>query len=753
MSLRHGYWLGEDMGRCRIRFGLLASVALVIAMVWGGLIAGASPAAARGRGDEAATRQERPAFATNVSQPALDELASVSCVSASMCMAVGSAASSEPIPVRHALAEKWDGHTWRVLHSAQGGQLLGVSCPSTSFCMAVGGNEAEQWNGASWRALPRLSSPMAKVSCASKSFCMAVGAASQGGANSAQVWNGRRWRGVPVPPSGCLPNCGLHDVSCVSARSCVAVGNGGNPDGTNDTTTGEAWNGRKWRDIGNVSFDIEPNMAGVSCASAKNCTSVGRFQSEVPPCSTCVLAGAWNGTAWQDITPPGVSGGLNGVSCTSPGHCIAVGDTLAMRLDGTTWDELTIPTPGDVSTSLAQVSCWRPAGCMAVGSYATSDGASLTFAMQWNGSTWQVRRTPSPADLSEGLSAVSCPPSAACVAVGSYINGSDIQSTLAEQRVGHGWRVLPTLSPGAQVNVLAGVSCPAAGRCMAVGYYRLSGGQQALAEQWDGTSWHVLAVPHAGRLNAVACATAGSCEAVGSFRPSPLLPEQAFAVSWNGSSWQNQPTPGLGGMIHSNLAGIACAAAGSCLAVGVDDKGPHATPRPLAEAWNGTAWRLLSAPAPGSISELSAISCPRPASCIAVGSYLHSPSFGVLASPARPLAVSWNGKAWTTLRPLMPAGHFNGHLGAVSCATRSRCIAVGRSAAAAGHVAALAQAWNGTVWRLQHIPSSSRFYNELYGLSCPRVNRCTAVGITGVQLTFASGWNGSRWQTLPTINS
>ncbi len=756
-----GLVIGMAMA-ARKRPGRLAALLLAAAMGGGGLLAAGGPALAQlasaaGHSRHAvaatSTSQAVPAFSSNTARPAADGLASVSCPSATFCIAVGESAANEPTPAPKALAERWDGHRWVVLHSVSGGELRGVSCLSTRFCLAVGGTQAEQWNGRSWQVRKGLTGGMAAVACTSVKFCMAVGSDGEGQANTAAVWNGLRWRSVPVPDSGCLPYCGLSGVACRSASACVAVGSGYSDDDQGDSATGEAWNGSKWRDIGTVSKDIIPQMRGVSCTSTTSCVAVGDYQSEVGPCGTCAMAGSWNGQSWQDISPASVQGALNGVSCTSQGHCIAVGDTLSLQLNGTTWQPLAIAEPGDAGTFLSQVSCWSPSGCMAVGRYNRTDGAQLTLSERWNGTSWQVRRTPSPADLSEGLSSVSCPPSAPCLAVGAYVSSSDQQRALAEQRTARGWRVLPAPSPGAAVNVLAGVSCPAKGRCVAVGYYGTSAGPQPLAEQWDGTSWHQLTVPGSGSLDAVACTAPDSCQAVGSARSGPLGPALPVALSWNGSTWQNEPTPGLGTRVHGNLAGVSCVRAGDCVAVGFASNDPRNTPRPLAEMWNGSAWRLLPAPPPGSLGELSSVSCPASTFCVAVGSYLHAPSLIALAAPAAPLAVRWNGTSWAKLATPVPAHHVNGHLGGVWCVRRTRCSAAGRSTASAGHVAALAEAWTGgSRWTLQSIPSPDQYYNELFGISCTKAASCTAVGLTGVQLTFASELTARGWHTVPTVN-
>jgi hypothetical protein len=109
------------------------------------------------------------------------------------------------------------------------------------------------------------------------------------------------------------------------------------------------------------------------------------------------------------------------------------------------------------------------------------------------------------------------------------------------------WAIQPTPSPGAPAR-LYGVSCPAAGSCVAVGYYTAAGGAQtALAEIWDGTAWAVTAVPQpagstATKLDGVSCTAAGSCVAVGSY--SSAAGELPMIAQWNGTAWAlvNAPT-------------------------------------------------------------------------------------------------------------------------------------------------------------------------------------------------------------------
>ncbi|MGH7485320.1 MAG: hypothetical protein ACREMY_06885, partial [bacterium] len=94
------------------------------------------------------------------------ELRDVSCTSATACVAVGDYASKFSPEVRKALIERWDGSEWQVVASPsppkQHSSLRGVSCVSATLCVAVGhqGSDSptslegrtliERWDGSEW---------------------------------------------------------------------------------------------------------------------------------------------------------------------------------------------------------------------------------------------------------------------------------------------------------------------------------------------------------------------------------------------------------------------------------------------------------------------------------------------------------------------------------------------------------------------------------------------------------------------------
>jgi hypothetical protein len=220
-----------------------------------------------------------------------------------------------------------------------------------------------------------------------------------------------------------------------------------------------------------------------------------------------------------------------------------------------------------------------------------------------------------------------------------------------------------------------------------------------------------------------------------------------LAEYWNGSSWKQQATAAPSGAENGVLDGVSCTSQASCTAVGVSTgTGPSAGP--LAETWDGSTWALLAPAAPSGegSSQLTAVSCTSATSCTAVG-------FSVSTSDAttQTLAEYWDGSTWTVQPTPNPSTSSNQLLG-VSCTSVNRCTAVGYDRRSRGSAAPLAERWNGTKWSLQPASPGS-VSGELEAVSCASASTCTAVGGTtgsANDSTLADCWNGSTWTVQPT---
>lgn len=335
------------------------------------------------------------------------------------------------------------------------------------------------------------------------------------------------------------------------------------------------------------------------------------------------------------------------------------------------------------------------------------------------GTAWRVQAVPKPPNSTARLNGVSCPARGDCVAVGfSGDKTTGAQHTLAEQWNGSGWVIQPTPSPTGQGEFF-GVSCPSVTDCTAFG----DDGQDALVEHWDGTTWTVQPSP-AGSPNLVggSCTSPTSCTAVGLYFLSGVTGERPFAAHWDGSSWTVQHVPMPAGARLADLdGGVSCSSATRCIAVGTYSLKTELGARPFAARWNGTAWTARAVPMPAGATGgfLNGVSCTSPARCTAVGDYDNASGTAV-----PPFAARWDGTTWTVQAVNAPDG---GGLDAVSCTSGTSCTAVG-SLSNTG----LAEHWDGTSWTVQPTPvpkHGTATYADLLGISCLSATYCTAVGL------------------------
>jgi hypothetical protein len=337
--------------------------------------------------------------------------------------------------------------------------------------------------------------------------------------------------------------------------------------------------------------------------------------------------------------------------------------------------------------------------------------------------------------LNDELLAVSCPNARMCMAVGG---------ALTERWNGKRWAIKPfPLPAGAIGGGLDGVSCTSARKCTAVGDADISGiGSETLAERWNGTRWAIQSSPSEGTegnpFAGVSCASATACTAVGIANEDPSTGAvSTLAEHWDGTAWTIQPTPPpVGGSV---LAGVSCTSPPACTAVGYDNVQADDGPLPLALHWNGTQWAGQRGPSDATTS-LSGVSCTSRKACIAVG---EDPAVG-------PMAWRWNGTRWIR-QTIGGSDPLNG----VSCSSRRRCTAVGSFDQGIPEGTSVAERWNGHRWRTQRIREpAGTSGNVLLAISCSSRRRCTAVGYdlttSGNTLTLAERWNGRRWRIEPT---
>lgn len=342
-------------------------------------------------------------------------LSGVSCTGRKQCTATGFASTNTGKNYKP-LAERWNGTTWAkqttpIPNSGGflGGTLTaGVSCTSSSACMAAGYAYSaktfrllgEGWNGRIWSiqadSTPAVVGQPFHISCTWAKDCSAVGERNSG-LTLAEHWNGKRWSAETTKHTG-----ELDGVSCPATGNCTAVGWN-----DADKVLAAHWNGKAWSDESAVNTQPATFLEGVSCPATTACIAVGTAgTSSSTALVTAPLAEEWTGGTWTALTvpDPGASGDLvelNSVSCISATSCMAVGDdqnaavtadtTVAAQWNGATWTIVSTPSPATFS-ALISVSCTSPTFCSAVGaSSPTATGVVSPVAETWNGSTWSLQ--------------------------------------------------------------------------------------------------------------------------------------------------------------------------------------------------------------------------------------------------------------------------------------------------------------------------------------------------------------------------
>jgi hypothetical protein len=224
-------------------------------------------------------------------------------------------------------------------------------------------------------------------------------------------------------------------------------------------------------------------------------------------------------------------------------------------------------------------------------------------------------------------------------------------------------------------------------------------------------------------------------------------------LSWQGTSWQFfKDVPEPAGVNDFQLSGVSCSSVKFCLAVGFFTTNDSDNTQTVAEMWDGAAWHLIASPKRNAETTFNAVSCTSPTHCLAVGAFItKKPSTDKFTEFN--IAALWNGKTWQVTRLPGKVGNPFGDdlgnlgLGSISCATASNCMAVGNfGARPAQSFGGIAEAWNGTKWRLTKLRGTVSNLNDV---SCPAANDCLAVGRSGSH-AMAQRWNGKSWTLLAT---
>jgi hypothetical protein len=248
---------------------------------------------------------------------------------------------------------------------------------------------------------------------------------------------------------------------------------------------------------------------------------------------------------------------------------------------------------------------------------------------------------------------------------------------------------------------LAGVDARTSRDVWAVGL-QLGGPCQyrTLSEHFDGKAWRVVDSPNVPGRNTVfadvAALAADDAWAVGASGCADLR-SATVAAHWDGTRWRLVPTPSPG--TFDVLAAVAAIARDDVWALGSTLRGGVAGT--LAEHWDGAAWSVVPTPAVTAADELAAASASSSHDVWAVGS-------GPAGEADAPIALHWDGSSWQSMPVPTPGGN-PGFLAGVFARAPGDAWAVGGYRPGGGVVRPLALHWDGTRWHAIPIEVPGKF--------------------------------------------
>src|SRR5579884_34686 len=318
------------------------------------------------------------------------------------------------------------------------------------------------------------------------------------------------------------------------------------------------------------------------------------------------------------------------------------------------------------------------------------------------------------------------------------------------------WRIISGPTPGSYYNSLNGVAAISTGAVWAVGSYADSSGpQRTLIEYWDSYRWQVIKSPNpTGALNAqllgVAAISGSNVWAIGTYNDKNNA-VHALIEHWNGTAWSIVSSPAPNGS-QDQLYGVVAISASNVWAVGYYVNSQFVE-QPLIEHWNGSAWSIVSSQAPNGTTQdqLFSVTAISASNIWAVGSS-HT------KQASKTLIEHWNGSSWSIVSSPNTQSAGNG-LNSVTAISASNIWAVGESYSQYGSPSqTLIEHWNGSAWGIVSSPNvAGAQNNDLLGIAATSSNNIWAVGRwdAGSQnyRTLIEHWNGSAWGIVSSPNT
>jgi hypothetical protein len=381
------------------------------------------------------------------------------------------------------------------------------------------------------------------------------------------------------------------------------------------------------------------------------------------------------------------------------------------------WSAVRAPLPADTDgvsgqyVSLDDVSCQKAGSCTAVGFDKASGDVTQGLVETLSDGTWTPSAVP---DVSSkkgvaALAAVSCPALGTCVAVGFASSAAGALTPVVGTLAGGRWDPVKSTLPDDAITTasatLNDVSCPAAGTCVATGWYSNEGGH---------------------RNGYVATLANGTWTATSALLPKDAAPEQYSSTA------------------STYLAAVACTGIGACVAPG-QYRDARGQTRAFIDTLSGGAWTATAAPLPadaaatGQVAGLWAIGCPAPGTCVAAGHYIERDG------EPRYLTETLSGGAWTASALSLPADaaadqkwsqYESTTIGGLACESAGYCVASAGYVTKANAIVAIIETLSDGTWTAARAPlpadaaPGSGQGNAAYLTlaTCPAAGSCLMVG-------------------------
>jgi hypothetical protein len=245
--------------------------------------------------------------------------------------------------------------------------------------------------------------------------------------------------------------------------------------------------------------------------------------------------------------------------------------------------------------------------------------------------------------------------------------------------------------------------------------------------------------------------------AFGSFGLFAVTGSTAYAAQGSAApdtTWTIVPSPNPGhGVFNAVLSSVDALSTSDAWAVGFDDA-PDATPRTLAERWDGAAWTVSrTVDRPGSENELLGVAMVATDDVWAVGRTTNH-SRGVTIT----LIEHFDGTSWHLVKSPNVSTAFGqaNYLTSVTALAADDVWAAGWAITPGqSGIEILVEHWNGSKWQVAPSPSPPGADQFAVGIAATSPDDIWAVGSDQsgtASRNLAAHWDGTAWSIVPTPN-